>query len=63
MVEGNDKKRARLNCMAHLLGQIPYGEVPHEPVVLPAREKTPTTFVGLFLQKCLCPRPTRPMTH
>ncbi|MGA1273677.1 MAG: polyphosphate kinase 2, partial [Burkholderiaceae bacterium] len=36
VVEGNDKKRARLNCMAHLLSQIPYGEVPHEPVVLPA---------------------------
>lgn len=44
VVEGNDKKRARLNCMAHLLSQIPYGEVPHEPVVLPAREKNPDYF-------------------
>ena len=25
IVEGNDKKRARLNCIDHLLGQIPYG--------------------------------------
>ena len=29
VVEGNDKKRARLNCMAHLLSQISYAEVPH----------------------------------
>ena len=44
VVEGNDKKRARLNCMAHLLSQISYAEVPHEPVVLPAREKNPDYF-------------------
>ena len=30
IVEGNDKKRARLNCIDHLLQQIPYGEVPHD---------------------------------
>ena len=32
IVEGNDKKRARLNCIAHLLDQIPYEEVPHEEI-------------------------------
>ncbi|WP_458097141.1 polyphosphate kinase 2 [Roseomonas sp. WA12] len=37
IVEGNDKKRARLNCMAHLLSLIPYEDVVHEPVVLPER--------------------------
>jgi len=37
IVEANDKKRARLNCIAHLLSQVPYEEVPHEPVVLPDR--------------------------
>jgi polyphosphate kinase 2 len=41
VVEGNDKKRARLNCMAHLLGQIDYQELPHPQVVLPARVKNP----------------------
>ena len=41
IVEGNDKKRARLNCMAHLLAQIPYHEVPHEPVSLPERVFNP----------------------
>jgi len=37
IVEGNDKKRARLNCIAHLLDQIPYEEVHREPVTLPER--------------------------
>ena len=37
IVEGNDKKRARLNCIHHLLHQIPYEEVEHEPIVLPER--------------------------
>jgi len=37
IVEGNDKKRARLNCIHHLLQQMPYVEVPHEEVTLPER--------------------------
>ena len=37
IVEGNDKKRARLNCMHHLLQQMPYEEVPHEAITLPDR--------------------------
>jgi polyphosphate kinase len=37
IVEGNDKKRARLNCMAHLLSRIPYTEVPQEEIALPER--------------------------
>ncbi len=37
IVPGNDKKRARLNCIDHLLGLIPYGPVPHEEVTLPDR--------------------------
>ncbi|MFO1162122.1 MAG: polyphosphate kinase 2 [Reyranellaceae bacterium] len=41
VVEGNDKKKARLNCIYHLLQQIPYDEVQHEPVVLPVREHKP----------------------
>lgn len=39
VVQADDKKRARLNCIAHLLSQVPYGEVEHAPVVLPARER------------------------
>ncbi|MDH4980791.1 polyphosphate kinase 2 [Hyphomicrobium sp. D-2] len=41
VVEADDKKRARLNCIAHFLDQIPYQEVQHEPVVLPARTHHP----------------------
>ena len=41
IVEGNDKKRARLNCIDHLLSMIPYGPVPHEDVALPERVFNP----------------------
>jgi polyphosphate kinase 2 len=37
VVEAVDKKRARLNCISHLLAQVPYGEVTHPPVTLPER--------------------------
>lgn len=41
IVEGNDKKRARLNCIAHLLDQIPYQDIDHPSVLLPARVHNP----------------------
>jgi polyphosphate kinase 2 len=41
VVEAVDKKKARLNCIAHLLDQIPYQEIVHPPVVLPARVHNP----------------------
>lgn len=41
IVEGNDKKRARLNCMDHLLAQFPYEPVPHDEVLLPDRVFNP----------------------
>jgi polyphosphate kinase len=37
VVQAVDKKKARLNCIAHLLGQLPYGEVAHAPIELPQR--------------------------
>lgn len=37
IVEADNKKKARLNCIHHLLSQIPYGEVPRDEVVLPKR--------------------------
>jgi len=37
IVPGNDKKRARLNCMDHLLTLFPYTEVPHDEIELPER--------------------------
>ncbi|MFT3732583.1 MAG: polyphosphate kinase 2 [Hyphomicrobium sp.] len=41
VVHADDKKRARLNCIHHLLGQIPYQEVPRAPVILPGRVHNP----------------------
>ena len=41
IVEGNDKKRARLNCIDHLLGLIPYQPVEHEEIALPERVFNP----------------------
>lgn len=38
VVEADDKKRARLNCMHHFLQQIPYTEVPQPEISLPPRE-------------------------
>ena len=46
VVEAVDKKRARLNCIAHLLTQIPYEEVPHEEPALPARVRNPNYIRG-----------------
>jgi polyphosphate kinase len=42
VVEAVDKKRARLNCISHLLTQVPYNEVTHQSVVLPERIHDPS---------------------
>jgi polyphosphate kinase 2 len=38
IVRSDDKKRARLNCITHLLSVIPYGKAPREKVKLPKRK-------------------------
>ena len=40
IVEGDEKKRARLNCIAHLIDQIPYQEIHRDPVELPPRVRS-----------------------
>jgi polyphosphate kinase len=57
IVDAVDKKKARLNCIAHLLSQIPYEPVPHQPVVLPARVHNPNYHRGpipddMYVPKC-----------
>ncbi len=37
IVRSDDKKRARLNCISHLLSLIPYQDVPRDKVILPKR--------------------------
>jgi len=38
LLRSDDKKRARLNCISHLLELIPYKKVPREKIELPKRE-------------------------
>jgi polyphosphate kinase 2 len=39
IVPSDDKERARLNCIAHILSSIPYEEIPYAPPKLPQRQK------------------------
>ena len=41
VVQAVDKKKARLNCIDHLLSLMPYVEVPHSNISLPARVRNP----------------------
>lgn len=41
IVQATDKKAARLNCISHLLDQVPYAEIDHPLVELPARVRHP----------------------
>jgi polyphosphate kinase 2 len=44
VVNSNEKRRARLNCIAHFLSLVPYEEIPRPKVVLPKR-KAPGGYV------------------
>jgi polyphosphate kinase 2 len=46
VVAANDKKKARLNCITHLLDQIPYKEIDHPEITLPARVHNPDYLRG-----------------
>ena len=39
VVNADNKKKARLNCISHLLSQIPYGEVPRAEIKLAPRQR------------------------
>ena len=41
VVNADVKRHARLNCIRHLLGLIPYEELPREPVELPELQEDP----------------------
>jgi len=44
IVPSDDKKRARVNCIAHILSQIPYEHVPFDTPKLGRRQKRPSDF-------------------
>lgn len=39
VIEADDKRRARLNCITHLLSMVPYEDLTPDPVKLPPRQK------------------------
>ena len=55
VVEGVDRRRARLNCIHHLLSLVPPGEVHHPPVTLPERVKHPNYLRGPVLRELFVP--------
>jgi hypothetical protein len=55
IIDGNDKKKARINCIAHLLSQIPYQEVEHAPIQLPERVHNPDYIRGPIPQEMYVP--------
>lgn len=42
VIESDDKRRARINMIAHLLSAVPYREVPRAPLSLPERPPAPS---------------------
>jgi hypothetical protein len=38
IADADDKKRARLNIISHLLSQVPYKPLPHRDIELPTRQ-------------------------
>jgi polyphosphate kinase 2 (PPK2 family) len=55
IVEAVDKKRARLNCISHLLSQIPYEPLHHDSIALPARVHNPEYHRGPIPQEMYVP--------
>jgi len=55
IIEADDKKRARLNCISHLLTQIPYQEIEHPEPVLPQRVHNPNYLRGPIPKKMYDP--------
>jgi polyphosphate kinase 2 len=69
VVEADDKRRARINMIAHLLSTVPYAEVPRPELDLPARppskgyERTPRemqTYVPDHAATAVAPRQPKP---
>ena len=63
VVRADDKKRARLNVLAHLLSQIPYDELKDPKIKLPDRQENvgyvrpPDHGANVLFPKCIEPSP------
>jgi polyphosphate kinase 2 len=52
LVRSDDKRKARLNCISHLLSLIPYKKVPREKVKLPKRSEKHGYDDQGYLKRC-----------
>ena len=59
VVEADDKRRARLNCIAHLLSLIHYEDLTPPPLELPAARGRAPTCARRWTSRPSCPRSTR----
>jgi polyphosphate kinase 2 len=57
VVQAVDKKRARLNCIHHLLSQFDYYEVDHPTITLPERVRNPDYFRQPVPESMMVPDP------
>jgi len=55
VVNANDKRRPRLNCISHLLSLFPYEEVPRTDMALPARKRRAGYVRHAIPMKCIVP--------
>ena len=55
VVHADDKKKARLNCIHHLLEQMPYGATEHPAIVLPERVRHDNYVRNPVLQDIVVP--------
>ncbi len=56
IVNADDKRRARLNCITHMLSQIPYERVDFDKPELPQHPKKPDDFNDLDLSSYMIPK-------
>ena len=55
IVQSDDKKSARINCISHLLNLIPYEKIPFKKPVLGKRNKCPKNYVPDLVARNVVP--------
>jgi polyphosphate kinase 2 len=58
IVDSNDKRKARLNCISHFLSLVPYEEIPFEAPKLPKRKKRDPDTPKEIRAYIMCPHYT-----
>lgn len=55
IVPSDDKQRARINCLSHILQSIPYERVPFDAPKLGKRQKRPNDYIEVAMPKRVVP--------